>query len=91
MLKVVEFKSKKAYETWLRTMGTSVRIVNVSTTKRWSVVSGFIGDNKTYTVTYESSDQAENIDRSARSSQAKLLIFLLIVLFVLLIRPHGCQ
>ncbi len=34
-------------------MGDKVRILNVSTTKRWSLWTGFLGDAKTYTVTYE--------------------------------------
>lgn len=34
-------------------MGEKVTIINVSTTKRWSIWLGFLGDAKTYTVTYE--------------------------------------
>jgi len=51
--KVIEFKSKKEYEEWLEKKGDSVRIVAVNTTKRYSLMLGFLGDNKTYTVTYE--------------------------------------
>ncbi len=51
--KVAEFKSKQDYEAWLAQSGDAVRVVNVSTTKRWSAWSGFLGDTKTYTVTYE--------------------------------------
>ena len=53
MAAVIEFKSGRAYEFWLLAMGNKVRILNVSTTKRWSLWTGFLGDAKTYTVTYE--------------------------------------
>ncbi|HVP43271.1 MAG TPA: zinc ribbon domain-containing protein [Terriglobales bacterium] len=52
-LKVKEFRSTREYSSWLNKSGNSVRVVNVSTTKRWSLFTGFLGDNKTYTVTYE--------------------------------------
>jgi len=51
--KIIEFKKKKDYEDWLEKMGDKVKIINVSTTKRYSMLTGFLGDTKTYTVTYE--------------------------------------
>ena len=51
--RVVEFKSQAKYNEWLNAYGGQVKIINVSTTKRWSLWNGFLGDNKTYTVTYE--------------------------------------
>lgn len=51
--KMVEFKSKREYDEWLQEMGDAIRVLNVSTTKRWSFMTGFLGDTKTYTVTYE--------------------------------------
>lgn len=51
--RVVEFKSQVEYDRWLNAQGEQVKIINVSTTKRWSLWNGFLGDNKTYTVTYE--------------------------------------
>jgi hypothetical protein len=53
VIRAIEFKSLSDYESWLRKMGDKVRIVNVSTTKRWSLIKGFLGDNKSYTITYE--------------------------------------
>lgn len=53
--KVAEFKSKADYEKWLKSQGADVKIINVSTTKRWSLWTGFLSDAKTYTVTYETS------------------------------------
>ncbi len=51
---VEEFKSKEAYEEWLKQKGDTVRIVNVATTaKNWSPMTGFFTNAKTYTVTYE--------------------------------------
>lgn len=58
MAAVIEFKSGRAYEFWLQAMGDRVRILNVSTTKRWSPWIGFLGDTKTYTVTYEQISRA---------------------------------
>lgn len=58
MAAVTEFKSERAYEFWLQQMGDQVRILDVSTTKRWSILTGFLGDTKTYTVTYEQTSRA---------------------------------
>lgn len=52
-VQVIEFKSQRQYNQWLQTKGNAIRVVNVSTTKRWSPWTGFLGDNKTYSVTYE--------------------------------------
>jgi hypothetical protein len=51
--RVVEFKTQVAYEQWLNERGDEVRIINVSTTPRWSLWDGFMGGAKTYTVTFE--------------------------------------
>jgi hypothetical protein len=53
MASVIEFRSKSAYEKWLQRMGDSVRVLSMSTSKRWSLATGFLGDTKTYVVTYE--------------------------------------
>ena len=53
MAKIIEFKSKEKYDSWLTEMGDGIKIINVSTTKRWSWSWGFLGDAKTYTITYE--------------------------------------
>src|SRR5437870_4700740 len=50
---VAEFQSKSKYDHWLETQGSTIRVVDVSTTKRWSILAGFLGRAKTYTVTYE--------------------------------------
>src|SRR5438094_354850 len=50
---VAEFQSKSTYDRWLETQGSTIRIVDVCTTKRWSILAGFLGRTKTYTVTYE--------------------------------------
>jgi hypothetical protein len=50
---VREFRSTKDYERWLRDAGGSVRVVTTTSSKRWSAASGFLGDAKTITVTYE--------------------------------------
>ena len=53
---VEEFKTKEAYEEWLRQKGDTVKIINVATTaKKWSLATGFFTNAKTYTVTYEDS------------------------------------
>jgi hypothetical protein len=51
--KVIEFKSKGEYEKWLSENSGMVKVIDVSTTKRWSLWTGFLGDKKTYTVTYQ--------------------------------------
>ena len=53
MAGVIEFKSKRAYQFWLQEMGDRIRILDVSTTKRWSLWTGFLGNAQTYAVTYE--------------------------------------
>jgi len=57
-VQVIEFKSQNECNQWLQAMSDKITTVNVSTTKRWSLWSGFLGDNKTYTVTYEDDVQA---------------------------------
>jgi hypothetical protein len=52
-VQVAEFKSHNEYSQWLQRTSNQIRVVNVSTTKRWSPWTGFLGDNKTYTITYE--------------------------------------
>jgi hypothetical protein len=82
--RLVEFKSKREYEKWLEKVGSKARVVNVATTKRWSPWSGFLGDRKTYTVTYEQDDPAEHESRS-------LIGTILIAGFVLLLVVAFCQ
>lgn len=53
MAGVIEFKSERAYQFWLQGMGDRIRVLDVSKTKRWSLWTGFLGNAKTYTVTYE--------------------------------------
>jgi hypothetical protein len=60
MAGVIEFKSEQAYRFWLQEMGNAIRILDVSTTKRWSVWTGFLGNAKTYTVTYEQAPRTWN-------------------------------
>jgi exonuclease VII small subunit len=55
--KVIEFKYKNEYEEWLKENEDIIEIINVATTKRWSLLGGFLGDTKTYTITYK---QLEN-------------------------------
>ena len=43
---VIEFKSEQRYKAWLQRMGNTIRILNVSTTKQWSLWTGFLGDKK---------------------------------------------
>ena len=52
-IKVIEFPSQRDYAAWLERMGKRITIVNVSTTKRWSIWTGFLGNAKTYTITYK--------------------------------------
>jgi hypothetical protein len=49
---VAEFNSRRDFERWLAAAGDSVEVINTSTTKRWSLWSGFLGGAKSYTVTY---------------------------------------
>jgi hypothetical protein len=53
--KVIEFNSKDEMDVWLAKKGDSIAVVNVATSKRWSAWTGFIGNAKTYTVTYNES------------------------------------
>jgi hypothetical protein len=53
MAELIEFKNKQAYEAWLGENSDRVRIIAVSTNKKGSVWTGFLGDNKSYSVTYE--------------------------------------
>jgi hypothetical protein len=55
--KVIEFKSKGEYEEWLSKNSEKIKVIDVSTTKRWSFWTGFLGDKKTYTVTYQIEEQ----------------------------------
>jgi len=58
-IKIIEFKKKKDYESWLEKMGDKIRIINVNTTKRLGMAMMFgalgdaLGNTITYTVTYE--------------------------------------
>lgn len=52
---VDDFKSKAQLDAWLAHAATTATVVDVATTKRWGVLLGFLGDTKTYTVTYDAS------------------------------------
>lgn len=49
---VIEFKTKEEYDDWLQ-KNDNIKVISVNTNKRWSFWTGFLGDTKTYTVTYE--------------------------------------
>lgn len=54
--RVKEFKFFFAYNAWLAANGEKVKIIDVSTTKRWGYFSnplGILSNRKTYTVTYQ--------------------------------------
>ena len=54
MAKVIEFKSKKAYEKWLHKNEDKVEILHVNiTNKKWSLLTGVLTNKKIYTVTYK--------------------------------------
>jgi hypothetical protein len=54
MTKTIELKSQEALDAWLAEKGESVHVINVSTTaKKWSPMTGFFTNAKTYTVVYE--------------------------------------
>lgn len=55
MIQVIEFTSREELNVWLNECGDNVKVLNVATTKRWSPWTGFLGDTKSYTVTYEQS------------------------------------
>jgi len=65
MAAVIEFKTKEEYEEWLKKKGKKVKIINVSTTNRWNWKTGFLGDSKTYTITYEGKEEAPPADNSS--------------------------
>jgi hypothetical protein len=69
VIRVREFNSLNAYESWLRAAGTAVQIVNMSTTKRWGFWTGFLGGAKTYTVTFE--EQLPDGGRAVSPSSAR--------------------
>jgi hypothetical protein len=54
MTKTIELKSQAALDEWLAAKGETVRVINVATTaKKWSPLTGFFTNAKTYTVVYE--------------------------------------
>jgi hypothetical protein len=64
--KVAEFKTLAGYQNWLSKYGSSVTIINVSTTKRWGLLLGFFGSAKSYTVTYQTSSGASTVDQTLK-------------------------
>src|SRR5256885_12678932 len=56
MPSVREFRSTKDYERWLAGEGSRVRVLATTSSKRWSPMTGFLGDAKTITVTFEPPD-----------------------------------
>jgi hypothetical protein len=55
---VAEFRSTSQYDSWLADWGDDIEIIDVSTQKRWSLWSGFLGDSKTYSVTFQGPEDA---------------------------------
>lgn len=53
MVRVIEFKSQEEYDNWLKKKGKKIKIISVNTNKKWSLWTGFLGNAKTYTITYE--------------------------------------
>ncbi len=53
MPQVREFRSTNDYQRWLREAGSTVRVLATTSSKRWSLATGFLGDAKTITVTFE--------------------------------------
>jgi len=53
MAKVIEFKTEEEYNEWLQKKGKEIKIISVNTNKRWSLWTGYLGNAKTYTITYE--------------------------------------
>lgn len=52
-VKVIEFKSMKDYAKWLAMNENQIKIIDVSTQRRWSLLTGFLGRSQNFTVTYE--------------------------------------
>jgi len=56
MAKTVELKSQKELDAWLAEKGDSIKVITMSTAaKKWSPMTGFFTNAKTYTVIYEES------------------------------------
>ena len=54
MAKSAEFKSQAELDAWLAEKGDSIRVVSVATAaKKWSLMTGFLTNAKTYTLIYE--------------------------------------
>jgi hypothetical protein len=52
--KTIELKSQKDLDAWLQQQGDKIRVINVATTpKKWSPMTGFFTNAKTFTVIYE--------------------------------------
>jgi hypothetical protein len=58
---VREFTNTNDYNEWLRRWGSEITILSVNTTKRWSLMTGFLGNAKTITVTYENTSREANV------------------------------
>lgn len=77
---VVEFKSRGQYEKWLREWEGRVEVIDVSTTKNFGCLTGFLFSGKTFTVTYRGP-----ADASPQDEAPSLLWFLVIFGFVALV------
>lgn len=55
MVQTKTFNSEKELNDWLAKQGDTIKVINISTTKRgWSATTGFLGSGKmVYTVVYE--------------------------------------
>jgi hypothetical protein len=52
--KTIELNSQQELDEWLAAQGDRIRVINVATaTKKWSLMTGFFTNAKTYTVIYE--------------------------------------
>jgi hypothetical protein len=81
--RVCEFSNLHAYERWLAKAGSSVKVVNLSTTKRWGFWWGFLGGAKSYTVTYQLPARAKvGVGQSARGEKA-IAVVVLGLLFII--------
>ncbi len=76
VMKVKEFQHQSSYAGWLRANQGKVKIVSVTTTKRWGLALGLLGRAKTYTVTYEVSAET---DRQERNTQLGGHLFFVLV------------
>lgn len=88
---VIEFYSRAGYHRWLLNRHGQVRILSVATTKRWGFGLGFLGDAKTFTVTYEGQPPARGEQQDAPAGAVLLLLVIAAIAFVVFILNLGNQ